>query len=61
MNATVAERAEEIRQDLQKRGITPRCRLCRMELRAPRSIIRGVGPTCWLRERAQLRLFEETK
>lgn len=53
---TPAERAEAIRLDLRRRGIFPKCRLCRAPLRAPLSVIRGVGPVCWKRDRKQLRL-----
>jgi len=53
---TLAKRAEVLRMDLRKRGILPKCRLCRMPLTAPLSILRGVGPVCWKRDRQQLPL-----
>ena len=49
--------AEQIRLDLRRRGVLPKCRLCRMPLSAPLSIIRGVGPTCWKRDRKQMKLW----
>ena len=58
MKREIAEaEARAIVEDLSKRGVQPKCHVCRTPLKAPVSIVRGCGPTCWKRDRVQMRLF----